>query len=143
MRKLILTALAVPSLAGHAVMAEMIDMQIDGRSYAVVLFDNDASSAFIEHLPLTLQFEDFGTTERIAYLKQSLKTGGAPTSMTPVPGDLAYYRPWANLAVFVRPFRHSEDLVSLGRLSPEGLAALARSGNHPVTFARGVEGGHD
>lgn len=60
--------------------------------------------------------------------------------MKPAAGDLAYYMPWGNLAVFLHAFRESDGLVPLGRLTPDGLEALAKSSDRPVSFtARGKE----
>ena len=46
--------------------------------------------------------------------------------MEPTAGDIAYYAPWGNLAIFYRDFGYSRGLVSLGRLegSAEPLAKL-------------------
>ena len=117
-------------------MAQTVEMRIGNAVHQVVLNDNDAARSFAARLPLTLQFDDYAGTERIAYLNPKLKVGGAPTHTTPKTCDLTYYIPWGNLAVFVRDFRFSESLVPLGRLSEEGCRALAASGGEPVEFRR-------
>ena len=140
MRSLFLPAAVALFFAGEPLMAETIDMHVDGVAYAVELFENDAAKAFARRLPQTLQFEDYGRTERIAYLNPKLQTGRAPSSIKPAAGDLAYYMPWGNLAVFLHAFRESDGLVPLGRLTPDGLEALAKSSDRPVSFtARGKE----
>ena len=83
---------------------------------------------------MTFTFEYFGSTERIAYLKSPLKLGNAPTSTDPVTGDFAYYIPWGNICVFVKDFRHSPDLVPMGKMSMEAVNALKASGDNTVTF---------
>ena len=105
----------------------------EGR-HAVELLSNTAARRLTERMPLEVTFEDYGSTERIAYLKGKLDISGAPDSCTPVAGDIAYYAPWGNLAVFVKYFRHSEGLVPLGKLSPEALEAVKRSGDTVLRF---------
>lgn len=105
----------------------------EGR-HAVELLSNTAARRLTERMPLEVTFEDYGSTERIAYLKGKLDISGAPDSCTPVAGDIAYYAPWGNLAVFVKPFRQSEGLVPLGKLSPEALEAVKRSGDTVLRF---------
>lgn len=117
-------------------MAQSVEMQIEGKTYRMELNGNDAARSFAARLPVRLQFEDYARTERIAYLNPKLDVGDAPTHMTPQTGDLAYYIPWGNLAVFVRDFRPSESLVPLGRLEDEALRALAASGDRTVEFRR-------
>lgn len=105
----------------------------EGR-HAVELLSNTAARRLTERMPLEVAFEDYGSTERIAYLKEKLDVTGAPDSCTPAVGDLTYYAPWGNLAVFVKPFRHSEGLVPLGKLPPEALEAVKRSGDTVLRF---------
>lgn len=117
-------------------MAEEIQFVVNGRAYAAELNDNDAAKHLAERLPMTVAFENFGAVERVAYLKPELDTGSAPDHTTPKAGDLTYYIPWGNLAVFTGAFRPSENLVPLGRLSPEALEAVKASGSSPVTIRK-------
>lgn len=82
----------------------------------VDLEDNSAANALLEQLPLTLTFEDYNSTEKIAYPDEALNTSDAPTSCTPAAGTLAYYMPWGNLCIFYRDFRESNGLVPLGKV---------------------------
>lgn len=88
----------------------------NGRPMTATLIDSPTTRDFVALLPLTLVFEDYASTEKIAYLPRKLSVEGAPTGIAPVPGDIAYYAPWGNLALFYRGFRHSEGLIRLGRL---------------------------
>ncbi len=115
-------------------MAQTVEMHIGAKSFFIELNGNDAARDFASRLPMELQFEDFAGTERIAYLNPKLNVGEAPTHMTPQTGDVAYYIPWGNLAVFVRNFRASESLVPLGRMSEEAWRALQSSGDESVRF---------
>jgi hypothetical protein len=42
-------------------------------------------------------------------------------------GDIAYYAPWGNLAIFIKDFGYSRGLVKLGCIE-SGLDALQRRG---------------
>ena len=105
------------------------------KAYAGGLNGNDAAKDFAAKLPLKLKFEDFGSTERISYLPKSLNLGSASRSCDPQKGDITYYIPWGNLAVFVRDFRPSDNLVPLGKLSPEALKAIQESGSKDVEIS--------
>ena len=124
------------STIGEPVMAQSIEMRIGEKTFPIELNGNDAARSFASRLPVKLQFEDFGRTERIAYLNPKLEVGDAPTRTNPVTGDITYYIPWGNIAVFVRDFRPSESLVPLGRLTEEARRAIAESGDKVVEFRR-------
>ena len=135
--KLLTAAAAITTcllMAGN-VMAQNIQIKVDGKAYAGGLNGNDAAKDFAAKLPLKLKFEDFGSTERISYLPKSLNLGSAPRSCDPQKGDITYYIPWGNLAVFVRDFRPSDNLVPLGKLSPEALKAIQESGSKDVEIS--------
>ena len=87
-------------------------------------------------LPLTLELEDYASTEKIAYLPKPLSTAGAPAAMTPRAGDITYYAPWGNLALFYEDGHHSPGLVKLGTL--ESVDVLRRPGRFAVTIEREV-----
>ena len=67
-------------------------------------------------LPLTLTFEDFNNTEKIANIPSELNVDGLPSGYTPLVGDFAYYAPWGNISVFYEDFRYSNSLYKLGTL---------------------------
>ncbi len=76
----------------------------------------EAARAFRALLPLRLELTDYNRTEKIADLPSRLTTRGEPDGIDPEPGDLAYYAPWGNLALFYKDFGYSRGLVRLGRL---------------------------
>ena len=85
----------------------------------VNLDDNQASRDFLEMLPLTLTFEDFNSTEKIATLPNELSIEGQPSGYTPKTGDFAYYAPWGNISIFYKDFRYSDSLYKLGTIESE------------------------
>ncbi|CAB3883781.1 MULTISPECIES: cyclophilin-like fold protein [Achromobacter] len=83
---------------------------------SATLEDNAAARDFLAQLPLTLDLQDYAATEKIAQLPTKLSTAGASAGMTPSIGDITYYAPWGNLAIFYKGFGHSAGLVKLGRI---------------------------
>jgi hypothetical protein len=89
------------------------------------LDDTAAARDFATLLPLTLTLTDFHATEKISDLPRRLSTQGAPAGTAASAGDITYYAPWGNLALFHRDFTYSDGLVRLGRLAPGAAAVLA------------------
>jgi hypothetical protein len=97
------------------------------------LADNPTSRDFVSLLPLSVTLEDHVATEKITYLPRKLSTEGAPAGSDPAIGDVAYYAPWGNLALFHKDFRYSSGLIPLGRID-SGLEALSRPGSQTATI---------
>lgn len=129
-RNLIMTLIAgfILSTYGNAQGGEeptTIRLVFEGGELAVALEDNAASRDLLSMLPLTLTFEDYNGTEKIAYPPRKLNLEDAPDSCDPDQGSFAYYAPWGNLAIFYRDFRESRGLVPLGNIV-SGTEALSR-----------------
>jgi len=106
-----------------------------GENTAIAtLHDTPSARDFAAMLPLTLAFEKYAD-ERIAYLPRKLTREGAPAGSTPKTGDIAYYAPWGNLAVFMHDFRYSTGLVPLGRID-DGLSFLQSNSPFSVLIER-------
>jgi len=112
-----------------------IRMNVEGRLVIVTLHDNAAARDFASLLPLSLTLQDYAVIERISDLPRGLSTAGAPAGMTPEAGDLTYYAPWGNLAVFVQGRAYARGLLPLGRIESD-LAALQRPGPLKVRIER-------
>ncbi|MFE4256905.1 cyclophilin-like fold protein [Streptomyces sp. NPDC056910] len=97
-----------------------IRLTLDGRPVGATLNDSPAARDLATLLPLTLELEDFHGTERIGYPPRKLDTSGAPEPVAPEAGDLAYYAPWGNLALFHRDGASaSADLLVLGHIDAD------------------------
>ena len=92
-----------------------IRLTINGQSTTATLDDNATARDFLVLLPLTLTLEDYASTEKIAYPPRKLSTQGAPAGIDPDVGDITYYAPWGNLALFYKDFAYSSGLIRLGR----------------------------
>ncbi|WP_027996975.1 cyclophilin-like fold protein [Simplicispira psychrophila] len=105
-----------------------IQMTVDGAVIATASLDpNDSAKDFAALLPLNLPLKDYAATEKIADLPRKLSLHGAPKAYTPSAGDISYYAPWGNLAIFYKDGHCSSGLVPLGRVD-SGLDALQRLG---------------
>lgn len=93
-----------------------IRIVVGSKSVDVTLQDNPSARDFLSLLPLSLTLENYAGTEKISMLPRKLTTDGAAAGSTPVAGDFSYYAPWGNLAIFLKPFRHSPGLVRLSRI---------------------------
>ena len=110
-----------------------IRLTINGHSTTATLDDNATARDFLSMLPLTLPLEDHASTEKIAYPPRKLSTQGAPAGTDPEVGDIAYYAPWGNLALYYRDFGYSAGLIRLGRFD-SGVDALNVRGSLNVTI---------
>ena len=113
-------------------MAQKIQIQLDGRVFSAVLYENASAKDFLAQLPLTLTLSDFNGTEKIADLPKRISEEGAPAGFKPEAGDIAYYAPWGNLAIFYREFRYSERLIRIGKIEGDGLKFLRNCDNRKI-----------
>lgn len=109
-----------------------IRIRMGHTAHLAILADRPAARDFASLLPLTLTLEDYNATEKIADLPRKLSSEGSPEGHDPSAGDITYYAPWGNLAIFYRDFHYSRGLVRLGRIET-GVAALD-SLEGPVTI---------
>jgi hypothetical protein len=84
-------------------------------------------------LPITLTLTDYASTEKVSDLPRRLSTEGAPEGITPTAGDITYYAPWGNLAIFYKDFGYSRGLIKLGRIEAD-IGALRDAGPMQATI---------
>ena len=118
----------------HRELAMQIKIEVEGDTFTATLEDSETARDFASLLPLSLTLEDYAATEKISDLPRRLSTQDAPAGVTPKTGDLAYYAPWGNLAIFHKDFRYSKGLIKLGTLD-SGVDVLRRSGSLKATFS--------
>lgn len=100
-------------LTGDAVRVRIV---IGGTALAATLENNAASRDLAARLPLELTLKDYHGIEKIADLPFRLTTEGAPEGIDPDVGDITYFAPWGNLALFYRDFGYARGLIRLGRI---------------------------
>lgn len=92
-----------------------IEVIVGSETLSATLDDTPTARDFAALLPMNLELRDYHATEKIADLPRRLDTKDAPASYTPKVGDITYYAPWGNLAIFYKPFQNSAGLIRLGR----------------------------
>lgn len=102
-----------------------IEIIVEGET--ATLYDTPTGRDFASLLPLSLTLEDYDDIERISDLPRRLSTVQAPDGMTPEAGDITYYAPWGNLAIFARGRAYGRSLIPLGKVD-SGLPVLQRHG---------------
>ena len=123
-----------------------IQLEINGHRLQASLDDTPSGRDFYALLPLTLSVEAYADTETIGYLPRKLTTQGAPAGIDPQIGDITYYAPWGNLALFHHDFGYSKGLIRLGHIdgAPEAISQaiqLSRGSTlaiTPVTHSSGI-----
>ncbi|WP_333359197.1 cyclophilin-like fold protein [Microcoleus sp. N3A4] len=112
-----------------------IDIKVRDQVITATLIDSKTTQDFVALLPLTLTLEDYASTEKISNLPKRLSTEDAPPGSDPSVGDLAYYAPWGNLAIYYRDFGYSNGLAILGKIDG-GIEVLNVPGSVDVTIER-------
>lgn len=98
------------------------------------LYDNPTARDFISLLPVTTELEDYASNEKIFYPEKKLSTEDAPQGFDPSRGDITYYAPWGDVAIFYKDFSYSKGLISLGKIDDNGIEQLQNVGKEKVTF---------
>lgn len=127
-------------MTGPSVMTR-IALSMGGSRDAVELDldDTPAGRSLLDHLPLIITLDDYAGAEKVSTPTRALSTDGAPDGYQPSAGDLTYYAPWGNLALFYRDAPWARGLVRLGEVHSgldrlaglEGLATLELSATAP------------
>ncbi|PKM21234.1 MAG: hypothetical protein CVV11_03365 [Gammaproteobacteria bacterium HGW-Gammaproteobacteria-15] len=110
-----------------------VTITLDNAVITARLDNNPTVRDFIAQLPMTVKLEDYAATEKVTYLSNKLTTEGAPAGITPVVGDIAYYAPWGNIAMYYKDFAYSPGLIKLGEIT-SGIAQLKFSGARQATI---------
>ena len=99
--------------------AMQIHFEVEGAPvfFTANLESSAAAQDLIKQLPLTLEFTDHGGTEKIAYPPQKLSSHGSPKQYAGKAGDITYYAPWGNLAIFYKDSEvgSANGLIYLGK----------------------------
>ena len=112
-----------------------INIKVRDQVITATLIDSKTTQDFVSLLPLTLMLEGYASTEKISNLPKRLSTEDAPPGSDPSVGDIAYYAPWGNLAIYYRDFGYSNGLVILGKIDGD-IETLNVPGSVEVTLER-------
>jgi len=110
-----------------------LKITIGDKTAEAILYDNPTSRDFASLLPLTVELKDYSNIEKVFTLSKELTIEGAPDGFDPSIGDLTYYAPWGNIALFYKDFSYADGLVSLGKIT-SGLEHFIINGSLTVKF---------
>ena len=103
---------------GEQTMQIQIESVAQNIRITATLADNATARDFYALLPLKLNMRDYASSEKIADLPRSLSTQDAPSGYAAKRGDLTYYAPWGNLAVFYKNYSGTASgLIYLGKIN--------------------------
>lgn len=94
----------------------VVEIVSGSRIWTAQIGDGPAERDFLAQLPLSLTLEDYAGTEKIATLPRPLSRADAPDVTVPRAGDVTFYAPWGNLAIFYCDGQRSFGLIRLGQL---------------------------
>ncbi len=93
-----------------------IRLSWEDKEVIIAMENNKTADDFLSKLPMTVVFENYNNTEKIAYLDNELIEDEEAAGCEPKIGTFALYAPWGNLALFYRDWSYSDDLVPLGSI---------------------------
>ena len=126
-RTVLMGALAIACLApvakaqkGNAPASEepttmKVRMTFNDQTMVATLSDNPSARDFASMLPLDLKIDNYADNEKVVYLPRKLTEPASGPFHNERPGDLCYFAPWGNLALFYGDYRYSSGLIRLGR----------------------------
>lgn len=97
---------------------------IEETELTATIYDNPTTRDFISMLPITTTLDDYANNEKIFYPERKLSTENAPDGYEPSVGDITYYAPWGDVAIFYKDFTYSKQLISIGKIDNNGIDQL-------------------
>ncbi len=118
------------------IMVDEIKIKITWGDQVVTatMYDNPTTGDFISMLPITTSLEDYAGLEKIFYPERKLSVEGAPLGYDPSVGDITYYAPWGDVAIFYKDFGYAQSLISLGKIDEQDISKLQSLGEREVTI---------
>ena len=117
---------------------EPTDMKIkatfNNQNMIATLYDNPSARDLYSMLPLDLTIDNYANNEKIAYLPRKLTEEGSGPFDNETPGDLCYFAPWGNLALFYAGYRWSDGLIRLGRLKERTSSRCSCAGSSRFAY---------
>ncbi len=110
-----------------------IKITVGDKKLTATLENNETAKDLVSQFPLTVTMEDYASTEKIFYPDPKLSTAGAPSGYKPSVGDITYYAPWGDIAIFYKNFGFASGLINLGKIDGD-MSALTGSKNVKATF---------
>lgn len=91
-------------------------IQTNEGTFNLELEDNPTTRSFFETLPLTVKLDDYAGIEKVFYPDPKLSIEAAPLGANPLAGDVMYYSPWGDVAIFYKSFSYAPGLIPMGKI---------------------------
>lgn len=112
---------------------ETMQVTVNGQTFQIVLYDNEAAEALKEKLPMTLDMSELNGNEKYYYMQESMPTDAERVGSIKT-GDLMLYGSDC-LVLFYKDFSTSYSYTKLGYMEDaSGLADALGSGSVQVQF---------
>lgn len=89
---------------------------VGDKEFEAELYDNPTANSLIEQMPFSIDLKDYANKEKIFYPEQKLSLKLAPKGYDPQIGDITYYGPWGNVAIFYEDHGYADGLIPLGHI---------------------------
>lgn len=129
-----------PFVLAESKMKIQIETANSDEQIIAILADNPTARDFYNTLPLTLALENYAGVEKIGYNIPKLSTASAPRSYAGQKGDLTYYAPWGNLAIFTDKSNvgSASGLIYFGKIE-QGLEQLRQLEDNAVVTIKVIK----
>ena len=89
---------------------------VGSETFHITYLDNPTVQSLIKQMPFTVELEDYAGLEKIFYPDPALSTKNAPDGAEAKKGDVMYYAPWGDVAIFYKDFKYAEGLIPMGHI---------------------------
>ncbi len=93
-----------------------INITTNNNIIKATLNDSTAAKDFASSLPIALNLDDYGQSSKIGHLRKRLNTKNTTSGYQPKAGDIIYFAPLGNIAIFYKDFKYSNTLIKLGEI---------------------------
>lgn len=98
------------------------------------LWENAPARALVDRLPLTLNFSDLNTVEKIARLDAALPMTGMPDGDDPAPRDIGWYAPSGDVVLYYGDVGYWPGIARIGHISGEIDTIADQQGDFTATI---------
>ncbi|SMO65299.1 cyclophilin-like fold protein [Gracilimonas mengyeensis] len=104
------------------------------ETFTVIYQDNPTAKSLLDQMPFTTELEDYAGIEKIFYPDPALSTKDAPEGAEASKGDVMYYAPWGDVAIFYKDFRYAKGLIPIAHIEDISGFVEALASTNTATF---------
>ncbi|MEH0153024.1 cyclophilin-like fold protein [Limibacter armeniacum] len=111
-----------------------LNITVGTQVFKASLYNNPTSQSLLDQLPFTVEVEDYAGIEKVFYPNPALSTEQAPSGAEASVGDMMYYTPWGDVAIFYKDFKYASGLIPMGKMEDVRGFVNALVSSTTVTF---------